>query len=147
MTFHRGWAGIHKRYINTLARRFIGLGSLAELEHVGRRSGQVRHTPLRAFRDGQAVVIGLNFGRQSDWLRNIQAAGRCRLRLGGDLLDLGAPQVMPLREGGSGMPAWFRFGLRYLVRTRECVRLPVLASRPNGPRGRRAARPGERPPG
>ena len=43
----------------------------------------MRHTPVRAFRSGDTVTIGLNFGRQSDWYQNIKAAGTCRIRMSG----------------------------------------------------------------
>jgi deazaflavin-dependent oxidoreductase (nitroreductase family) len=129
VTLHRALTGVHTRYINKVAARLAGRrGSLAELEHVGRTSGVVRHTPLRAFRIGDTVVIGLNFGRESDWLKNIAAAGGCRMRLDGEVLELGAPRVVPIQEGAQGMPRWFGLGLRYLVRTADCVQLPVLAS-------------------
>jgi deazaflavin-dependent oxidoreductase (nitroreductase family) len=130
MTFHRALTGVHAKYLNKVALRFAGRGSLADLEHVGRRSGAVRHTPLRAFRSRDMVVIGLNFGRESDWLKNIEAAGRCRMLLNDEVLELGAPRVVPVSEGVQGMPRWFGLGLRYLVRTVDCVQLPILTGGP-----------------
>ena len=128
MTFHRVLGRVHQRYLNATALRRAGRGSLADLEHIGRRSGTLRHTPLRAFRTADSVVVGINFGSRSDWLLNIRAAGHCRMRLGDQLLELGVPTVVPVREGVRGMPWWFGLGLRYLVRTRECVVLPVLGT-------------------
>jgi hypothetical protein len=72
------------------------------------------------------VIIGLNFGRQSDWYRNIKAAGTCRLRLRGEQLTLGAPTLVPVEQGVNGMPWPFRFALRHVVHTTECVQLPIL---------------------
>jgi deazaflavin-dependent oxidoreductase (nitroreductase family) len=103
-----------------------GHAAFADLEHVGRKSGTVRHTPVRAFRTGDAVVIGLNFGRQSDWYRNIKAAGTCRLRLGGEQLTLGPPTLVPAEQGVKSMPWPFRFALRHVVHTTDCVQLPIL---------------------
>ena len=85
---------------------------------------------MRAFRVHNNVVIGLNFGREVDWLKNIQAAGGCRVRLGGELLELGAPRVVSVAHGVQGTPWIFRFAVTYLVRTAECVELPIIASRP-----------------
>lgn len=130
MPFPRILARIHVHRINPFMLRLAGRGALADLEHVGRRSGQVRHTPVRAFRRGDTVVIGLNFGRESDWLKNIRAAGRCRLRLRDEVLDLGPAVVVPVRQGVRSMPRLVGLALRYVVRTRECVELPVLASTP-----------------
>jgi deazaflavin-dependent oxidoreductase (nitroreductase family) len=113
-----------------MALRLVDHAAFADLEHVGRRSGVVRHTPLRAFRGPDAVLVGVNFGRESDWLKNIQVAGRCRMRLGGELLELGAPRIIPIGEGVRGMPRSFGLVLRYLVRTEDCVELPILGSTP-----------------
>jgi deazaflavin-dependent oxidoreductase (nitroreductase family) len=51
----------------------------ARLEHVGRRSGLARATPVvaRPLRAGFAVP--LPYGTDVDWLRNIQASGRATL--------------------------------------------------------------------
>jgi len=113
-----------------VALRFAGHVALADLAHVGRRSGVVRHTPVRAFRSGGQVVIGLNFGRESDWLKNIQAAGGCRMHLGHDVLELGPPRLVPVADGVAGMPRLFGLALRYVVRTADCVVMPVLATKP-----------------
>jgi len=81
--------------------RLAGHLAFADLEHVGRKSGTVRHTPVRAFRSGDTVIVGLNFGRQSDWYQNIKAAGTCRMRLGGEQLTLGA-DARPRSPGRHG---------------------------------------------
>ena len=130
MSFPRFLTRIHSRYINKLALRFVGRTAVADLEHVGRRTGRVHHTPVRAFRRGDTVVIGLNFGRESDWVRNIRAARRCRLRLRDQVMELTDPRIVPIGQGTRGMPKLFGFGLRYLVRTRDCLELSVLAAVP-----------------
>jgi deazaflavin-dependent oxidoreductase (nitroreductase family) len=139
MPFPRILSRYTRGYLNKVAlRHFVGHAAFADLEHVGRRSGIVRHTPVRAFRRHDQVVIGLNFGRESDWLKNIQAAGRCRMRLGSEQLELGAPRVVSVTEGIEGMPWVFGVALRYVARTADCVKLPVVASaqakKPAGPR-------------
>jgi len=106
--------------------RLAGHLALADLEHVGRKSGTVRHTPVRAFRSGNTVIVGLNFGRQSDWYQNIKAAGTCRMRLGGEQLTLGAPALIPAAQGVTDLPWLVRFALRHVVHTADCVQLPIL---------------------
>lgn len=128
MPFPRALAHRTRGRINRTTLRFAGRLAFADLEHVGRRSGTVRHTPLRAFRTDDRVVIGINFGRESDWLKNIRAAGGCRMRLGDERLELGAPRIVPVEEGVRGMPWLFGVALKYVVRTAECVELPVLGS-------------------
>jgi deazaflavin-dependent oxidoreductase (nitroreductase family) len=112
-----------------------GHAAFADLEHIGRKSGIVRHTPVRAFRVGDTVVIGLNFGRQSDWYQNIKAADACRIRLGGKQLTLGAPALVPAEQAAKDLPWLFSFALRYVVRTTDCVQLPVLHSAASVTRG------------
>lgn len=126
MTFPRAWTRYTRGAVNRMTLHLAGHAAFADLEHVGRKSGTLRHTPVRAFRTGDTVVIGLNFGRQSDWYRNIKAAGTCHLRLRGEQLTLGAPALVPVEQGVRGMPWPFRFALRHVVHTTECVQLPIL---------------------
>jgi deazaflavin-dependent oxidoreductase (nitroreductase family) len=126
MTFPQALARYTRGAVNTTTLHLAGHAAFADLEHAGRKSGTVRHTPVRAFRAGDTVVVGLNFGRQSDWYQNIKAAGTCRMRLGGEQLTLGAPTLVPVEQGVKDMPRLFRFALRHLVHTAECVQLPIL---------------------
>lgn len=112
--------------LNRVTRHLAGFGPFAEMEHVGRRSGIGRRTPLMAFRTGQAVTIALTYGPKVDWLRNISAAGGARLHLGHSLLTLGAPHAIPTREGLSRMPSGPRH-LLPLLRAGDFVELPILA--------------------
>lgn len=67
-----------------LGRRFL------LLEHVGRRSGQPRHTVLEVldYRPNvpEAVVLSA-LGRQADWLRNITVNGQSRVTIGTHAFD------------------------------------------------------------
>jgi deazaflavin-dependent oxidoreductase (nitroreductase family) len=55
----------------------------AQVRHVGRKSGRQYATPVGAQRAGDTFVIPLTFGNQSDWSRNVRAAGGCTIRLNG----------------------------------------------------------------
>jgi hypothetical protein len=70
MTFPRALSRYTRGAVNRMTLRFAGHAAFADLEHVGRRSGILRHTPVRAFRTGDTVVVGLNFGRESDWFKH-----------------------------------------------------------------------------
>jgi deazaflavin-dependent oxidoreductase (nitroreductase family) len=126
MTFPRALARCTRGAVNNTTLHFAGHAAFADLEHTGRKSGIVRHTPVRAFRTGETVVIGLNFGRQADWYRNIKAAGTCRMRLGREQLTLGPPTLVPVKQGVKDIPWLFRFALTHVVRTAECVQMPIL---------------------
>ncbi|GAC69755.1 nitroreductase family deazaflavin-dependent oxidoreductase [Gordonia soli] len=47
----------------------------AMVEHVGRKSGRTYATPVTAWVDGDRVSIILTYGRDTDWVRNVRAAG------------------------------------------------------------------------
>ena len=55
----------------------------AQIRHVGRWSGRTYVTPAGARLTGDTFVIPLTFGNQSDWSRNVRAAGGCEIRLDG----------------------------------------------------------------
>ena len=133
MTLPRVLARHLRGSASRMTLRFAGHAAFADLEHVGRKSGIVRHTPVRAFRSGGIVVIGLNFGLRSDWFQNIEAAGTCRMHLGHQQLTLGAPAVVPAEQGTRKMPWLFRIAMRYVIRTAECAELPILDEHPVRP--------------
>ena len=53
------------------------------LETTGRKSGKPRRTPLGGRLDGQSFWIVSEFGRHSQYVKNIEADPRVRLRLAG----------------------------------------------------------------
>lgn len=144
MTFPRAFARCTRGAVNRSTLRLVGHAAFADLEHVGRKTGAVRHTPVRAFRTGDTVTIGLNFGRQSDWYQNVKAAGTCRIHLGGGQLTLGAPVLVPVGQAVGDMPRLFGFALLHVVHTTECVQLPVLHPAAQPPPA--TTRPGHRHP-
>jgi deazaflavin-dependent oxidoreductase (nitroreductase family) len=62
------------------------------LEHVGRRSGKVRHTPMNVFRIGDRYVFALTYGPEVQWVANVLAAGECRIKSGGRWIRLVEPR-------------------------------------------------------
>lgn len=93
------------KVLNPLIRKLAGrrhFRMAALIRHVGRRSGDAYLTPVSARRTGDVVMIALTFGNQSDWSRNVRAAGGCSLRLAGrDYVAtepefLGRPEAAPL---------------------------------------------------
>lgn len=126
MPIPRGVTRFNKRIANPVLGRLVGVGPFAELEHVGRRSGRVRHTVLLAFRRGSGVVVALTYGPDVDWFKNIGVAGAARMRLGGLVLDLGPAARLSAEDGLDSMPAVVRPLLR-LAGVRDFIELPVLA--------------------
>jgi deazaflavin-dependent oxidoreductase (nitroreductase family) len=93
-------------------------GELALIEHVGRKSGTVRRTPIHpvATADGFRIIVPI--GERSEWARNVLAAGHCRLVLGDRVLELDEP-VLETPAEVPGLPRLVRalfqwLGFRYL---------------------------------
>jgi deazaflavin-dependent oxidoreductase (nitroreductase family) len=78
---------------NALLRPFAGIvPGFGVLEHVGRRSGVVRQTPLTVFRYGARYVVALTYGPDVQWVKNVLAAGGCRVRNRGRWVELTEPR-------------------------------------------------------
>jgi deazaflavin-dependent oxidoreductase (nitroreductase family) len=75
-----------------------GRSGIATLEHVGRRSGMKRLTPVHpeATQEGFRIVVPL--GMQSEWARNVIAAGHCRIQVHDQVFDLNEPAMVDAGE-------------------------------------------------
>lgn len=80
MPLPRVVARSNKRFANHLTRPLARrLPYLAVVDHVGRRSGRHYATPVNVFQDREDIVVPLPYGSDSDWVRNVLAAGECEL--------------------------------------------------------------------
>jgi deazaflavin-dependent oxidoreductase (nitroreductase family) len=70
------------------------LPGFAIVHHVGRRSGREHSNPVNLFRDGDRYVIALTYGADSQWVRNVLAAGEARVVTRGRTLVLVDPEVV-----------------------------------------------------
>ena len=67
---------------------------LAVVVHRGRRSGRAYQTPVNTFPTEDGVIIALTYGAENtDWVKNVQAAGGCELRTRGRVLRVDSPRV------------------------------------------------------
>jgi deazaflavin-dependent oxidoreductase (nitroreductase family) len=119
------------KVLNPLTVRLAGrphFHMAAQLTHAGRRSGRTYVTPVGARRAGGVVLIPLTFGNQSDWSRNVLAAGRCSLRLAGVDYQASAPVLVSPEEAGPYVRAAFgrleRASMRMLG-IRQFLRLSI----------------------
>jgi deazaflavin-dependent oxidoreductase (nitroreductase family) len=62
--------------------------------HAGRRSGRSYRTPVNLYRDGDGYVIALMYGADSQWVRNVLAAGGCEVETRGRLIRLVQPEIV-----------------------------------------------------
>jgi deazaflavin-dependent oxidoreductase (nitroreductase family) len=91
---------------NPIALRSAGKHSsgFAALTHLGRRSGRAYTTPVRAIPFGDGFVIPLPYGADTDWCRNVRAAGSCSLRWRERDYLLGHPDVLPFTQAAHVFP-------------------------------------------
>lgn len=66
----------------------------AVIVHTGRRSGREYRTPVVAFVKGTRVTVALLYGADSDWVRNLVAAGGGAIVRRGHESRLADPAVM-----------------------------------------------------
>ena len=82
---------VTNRVLGPLAERLPGFGIVI---HVGRRSGTVRRTPVNIFRRGERYTIALTYGADSQWVRNVLAAGELDVEIRGRHVHLVAPELV-----------------------------------------------------
>jgi deazaflavin-dependent oxidoreductase (nitroreductase family) len=97
MRFRKRWlAKINIAFTNRITGLFAGwLPGFGILTHVGRKSGKVYRTPINVFRASNGFIIALTYSGESEWVKNVLAAGGCELRTRGKKYQLSAPKVVP----------------------------------------------------
>lgn len=116
-----GTAFVNQTINPWLVRRGLISGSRGELgliEHVGRKSGTVRRTAIHPMPTPDGFRIIVPVGEESQWARNVLAAGHCRLLVGDRLFELDEPvletpaEVPDLPRPVRALFGWL--GFRYL---------------------------------
>ena len=75
-----------RRFNRAVTNRVLGLVApwlppFAVVVHRGRNSGREYRTPIWAFHREGRFVVALTYGSDTDWVRNVLAAGGCSLIL------------------------------------------------------------------
>ena len=80
--------------LNRLTQRVAPwMPGLGVVVHEGRRSGKVYQTPVNVFATADGYVLALTYGTDTDWVKNVLAAGGCELRTRGQVFLLTAPHL------------------------------------------------------
>ena len=80
---------------NRITGKFAGwLPGFGIITHVGRKSGKIYHTPVNIFRAPNGFAVALTYGRESEWVKNVQAANGCDLQTGGRRYHLSDPTIV-----------------------------------------------------
>ncbi len=82
---------VTNRITSRFAARLPGFGILT---HIGRKSGTVYRTPVNVFRAPEGFLIALTYGRESEWVRNVIAAGGYELETRGVQYQLYSPTIV-----------------------------------------------------
>ncbi len=94
--FRKRWVAafnlaVTNRITSLFATRLPGFGIVT---HKGRKSGRIYRTPVNVFRAPDGFLIALTYGRDSEWVRNVLAAGGCQLETHGARYQLSAPTIV-----------------------------------------------------
>jgi deazaflavin-dependent oxidoreductase (nitroreductase family) len=119
----RWLARLNARFTNRFMRIIAArLPWFVVLEHVGRTSGTVRRTAIMAFRhDPGQWIFSLTYGTEVQWLKNVQAAGGCRIESRGRWIEVTQPRRF--RDATrSGVP-WLVRPFLAVLRVSEFVEL------------------------
>jgi deazaflavin-dependent oxidoreductase (nitroreductase family) len=93
---------VNKRVFNPLE---LKRGVRPVLTHVGRSSGQTYRTPLDAHPVDGGYVFIVMYVSDSDWVRNVLAAGTATLEIEGDDFELLSPRLVSKEVAWQLLPA------------------------------------------
>ncbi|WP_280400094.1 nitroreductase family deazaflavin-dependent oxidoreductase [Nocardia carnea] len=100
------------RLLNPGMRRVAPwLPGYAVVEHTGRRTGRPYLTPVTVFRKGRVMAVVLFHG-ETDWARNVLAAGGASLRYHRTTIAVGDPRIMRPHQTCADVPRIARLGNR-----------------------------------
>ncbi|MGV0644496.1 nitroreductase family deazaflavin-dependent oxidoreductase [Mycolicibacterium sp. XJ879] len=104
------WLARFNRHVtNPIQKLWAGWApTFGILEHVGRKSGRTYRTPLTVFSTEDGVAILLTYGPDRDWLKNVTAAGRARIKRYGRTFEVRDPQVMPKAQAATAVTGLWR---------------------------------------
>ncbi len=103
---------LQMKYMNPVMRRVARyLPTFAVVNHRGRKSGRPYQTVVNAYRKGNVVAVLLGHGN-TDWVKNVLAAGEADLQLRGRDVHITNLRILPPGADGDGLPAIARLGIR-----------------------------------
>ncbi len=87
------------RFNRRVTNRVLGplapfLPAFGVIVHRGRRSGRSYRTPVNVFSRPGGFVVALTYGPDTDWVRNVLAAGGCSLETRGRRWRLTRPRLI-----------------------------------------------------
>lgn len=97
-TFLDAFTGFQRDVLNPKALETAGTRGrpFGVIEHTGRTSGRRYETPVGPVRDGDGWVVPVVYGRETNWVKNLLAAGGGVLRVDGRRHRIDRVELVPL---------------------------------------------------
>jgi len=107
-SFARRRARFNRKVTNPLVRPISGWApAWSIIAHVGRRSGRTYRTPVSIFRTHDGVAVLLPYGTDTDWLKNVRAAGGGQVKLSGKTFRVTNPRIVSTADAAATVkPPW-----------------------------------------
>ncbi len=109
MKLPRGLAHFNTKVTNRIQGSWAWLlPPYAVIVHQGRKTGRTFRTPVVASVGNDEIVVGILYGSQSDWVRNLLASGTGEVVRCGNTYELADPRVVSTDDpevrnvGGTG---------------------------------------------
>ena len=74
------------------------------IRHVGRKSGRTYETPAQPAPTDEGFAIALPYGPNTDWLKNVLAAGGATVVFDGETHELERPEIVSIAEANHFFP-------------------------------------------
>ena len=111
----------NKHITNRFFILFAGwIPPLAIVEHRGRVSGRLYMTPILAFPSSNGYVFALTYGRDVDWVKNLQASGQGVLKYNGNDDPIYSPRHISIEEVEEMFPIMVRLFL-HILKVNDCL--------------------------
>jgi deazaflavin-dependent oxidoreductase (nitroreductase family) len=103
---HRFTRSLANHVINPVVVRSAGFrdNTFALVRYRGRKSGKSYQTPLIVRRTGDDFTVALTYGRDTQWFKNVRAAGECELVWHGEQYHVGAIELLSAEDGLAAFP-------------------------------------------
>jgi deazaflavin-dependent oxidoreductase (nitroreductase family) len=111
----------NKHITNRFFILFAGwIPPLAIVEHRGRISGRKYKTPILAFPTSNGYVFALTYGRNVDWVKNLQASGYGFLKYNGDADQIHSLRHVSIEDVKEMFPVMVRL-LLHILKVNDCL--------------------------
>ena len=81
-----------------------GRSEMSIISHTGRKSGRAYRTPVEAIFLDKEVLIGLVYGRKTDWLKNVLAQEGCTIFYKMQTYAATNPEILPVDSARELLP-------------------------------------------